>query len=411
MMYTQNPLYVWLQTHGFWVKSSSSSSSRSNKKSQDAFLLTHVFLDGGRACVPEESLPEFWTAYMDAIKVCDQHVVERISTPSGNFKMFLDIDIKISCSSPSDNDDENQNHVDIILACLPRELRHGAITILHGQKTTQDASTTVKKKLGIHLVWDRVVVNASTAMALRDEIVSKCREADVEKDWDDVIDGSVYRSGLRMPYSCKGMSRDMCSVYVPKRCVDFLSSDGSMNTSVLETMDPLVGIAKTSIHMDPTRPKSFWSVVVKKQKRQDSSISSSTASISSSSSSLTTVEAKIRAHLPPVYSNSVFTKVHRHATHTTVHMDSRYCHNLQRDHHSNRVYLYVDAQGIWQRCFCRCVTTQGRLSGCMCKDYSYLLYPHDVLGYGLNLRRATSSLTVSGNATNLDFWCKKLLAM
>ena len=418
-----NPLYGWLQSHGFWVRSSPSSLKKSHS-TVDSRQLTHVFLDGGRASVPAASLPDFWSAYASVVGQRDQHVVERVPTdPTHELKMFLDIDIKFgSVDTGHCRDTTISSIINTIFSCLPQDLRQGAVILLEGSRgpsrgPSRDSSGDTK--CGFHLVWTRVVVDGATASTLRDEIVANC-EARAEKKvpWGDIIDRSVYRSGLRMPYSCKGMARDMCSVYVPTKRVEFHDDNEDSNKSIQMYYDegdnaPMTPkpddalLAETSLHLDPRKASSYYIRVTRKKSSSRAVVVMPTRIKSTTS---ITLEAKVRAHLPPMYADCAFTRMYVHTMHATVHLDSKYCHNLQREHHSNRVYLYIDARGIWQRCFCRCTTMQGRLSGRLCKDYSFLLAPHDVLGFGVKLGHATSSLTVHGDATDVDFWCKRLLA-
>ena len=48
---------------------------------------------------------------------------------------------------------------------------------------------------------------------------------------------------------------------------------------------------------------------------------------------------------------------------------SRYCENIRRNHNSNHVKLIIDNGFIYQKCFCRCDTTEGRQLG-TCKDFT-----------------------------------------
>ena len=59
-----------------------------------------------------------------------------------------------------------------------------------------------------------------------------------------------------------------------------------------------------------------------------------------------------------------------------VRIDSGYCQNIGRAHSTNTVYLEVDGEkkGAFMKCFCRCDTTDGRLTRIngkivQCKDY------------------------------------------
>ena len=51
-----------------------------------------------------------------------------------------------------------------------------------------------------------------------------------------------------------------------------------------------------------------------------------------------------------------------------VRTDSRFCLNINREHHSNHIYYYIDKSFAYQKCHCTCDTTIGRLYG-KCMDY------------------------------------------
>jgi hypothetical protein len=53
---------------------------------------------------------------------------------------------------------------------------------------------------------------------------------------------------------------------------------------------------------------------------------------------------------------------------------SRYCLNLGRAHRSNNVYFVLTRDGISQRCYCRCETTEGRRGG-LCRKFVSETWP------------------------------------
>lgn len=53
-----------------------------------------------------------------------------------------------------------------------------------------------------------------------------------------------------------------------------------------------------------------------------------------------------------------------------VNVDSRWCLNLQDDHKNNGIYFIINDQGLFQKCFCRCATTEGRVSGQRCEQFT-----------------------------------------
>jgi len=73
------------------------------------------------------------------------------------------------------------------------------------------------------------------------------------------------------------------------------------------------------------------------------------------------------------------TKMYVHGDIYLVSTGSKYCENIKRNHASNHVWFMIDGDTIRQKCFCRCETTKGRISG-FCKDFSgrALRLPDDV---------------------------------
>lgn len=57
-----------------------------------------------------------------------------------------------------------------------------------------------------------------------------------------------------------------------------------------------------------------------------------------------------------------------------INVDSHYCMNIQREHNSNGIYFTINEQGLFQKCFCRCDTTEGRLFG-KCENFSSQCFP------------------------------------
>ena len=57
---------------------------------------------------------------------------------------------------------------------------------------------------------------------------------------------------------------------------------------------------------------------------------------------------------------------------------SRYCENIRRNHNSNHIKLIIDkihqknvyGYNIYQKCFCKCDTIEGRYYKVPCKDFT-----------------------------------------
>lgn len=53
----------------------------------------------------------------------------------------------------------------------------------------------------------------------------------------------------------------------------------------------------------------------------------------------------------------------------TIRTTARYCQNIEREHSSNGIYFILNRKGLYQKCFCRCNTIEGRVSGKKCAEY------------------------------------------
>jgi hypothetical protein len=51
-----------------------------------------------------------------------------------------------------------------------------------------------------------------------------------------------------------------------------------------------------------------------------------------------------------------------------VRIDSNFCMNVGREHSHNSVFFLINENGLYQKCFCVCDTTEGRVAG-KCRDY------------------------------------------
>jgi len=79
--------------------------------------------------------------------------------------------------------------------------------------------------------------------------------------------------------------------------------------------------------------------------------------------------AALEACLGPGHAGQRFTGLARpHAGCAVLRSSSRHCANLGRQHNSNTVYFVVTREGVSQRCYCRCETTEGRAFG-LCRDF------------------------------------------
>ena len=442
-----NTLYAWLRDKKYWVYAASSARRQhvNNNNNNSNSKLTHVFLDGGRASVPDSDLPAFWGTYVQALRDhpdTPQHVVERV-VDQKTFKMFLDVDIAadtlvVDADADADQDDRDainardalvQKVQDLLLQSLPAELRQGEVVVMRAKPANGQS------KQGLHVVWNDVLVSGENATALRARIVESCCAgaagfglSEEEDAWSTIIDASVYRTGLRMPFSCKGVPADKCRVYAPHVLLLLSPSDPPHVVKMFEAcdVDAIVcegTIAACSIHPDPRRQglyKTVHATASLNTRKRKSRQSRNRAILSDDDEddqddhddcededaedtaeddeaeeevplTLTLdMERKIRARLPEVYKTASMPTSYLHENRAVVYIDSRYCHNLQGEHKNNRVYLVLDASGIRQKCFCKCDTTEGRVTRRPCSEFEKYISKADPLRFKKKLQKLHS---------------------
>ncbi len=240
-------------------------------------------------------------------------------------------------------------------------------------------------KVGFHVVWPEVVVQAATALALR-QLMVDALDAQVDLAscgivggaWNTIVDASVYRAnGLRMPWSAKGRA-DM-RVYRPVATLEPTTRmrrvqqaggvtalrDWIRRLSIRTQMPPTLALATATT---------------------DAATDVATGAPSMTSMSLTQyadVLPALAAALPIEFLGQRFTAIVQPNTSagqsTTAHSfilrsTARYCMNLGRAHRTNTVYFVLTRRGVHQRCYCRCETTEGRKYG-MCKDFASQVWP------------------------------------
>ncbi len=333
----------------------------------DDRVITHVFLDGGKASVPAAARTELLEAYAKDIAAGRVvHAVER-TIAGGSYRMFADIDLP----TPADLSSVVWRALDALPAALKES---GDIVVctrsVHGGKT------------GAHLVWegDDVRVDDPTATALRDEWVRSLYKGDGADDWESIIDASVYRrNGLRMPWSYK-RGGDALAVYVPTQVASFAPP---CDDTVVLSIDPIPAIdvgsgaavlswlGRTSIMADAEGPLSSRLVAAaataacageptaakkkhaaakkttakkapKRDRREDGDAEDEEEDVGDEVVVVLSTEerAALAAALPTVYAAcEVGARCRRVRGGLVASSTSRFCHEVGREHGSNHVFF------------------------------------------------------------------------
>ncbi len=291
--------------------------------------------------------------------------------------------------------------------------------------------------LGVHVIMPNLYVNATQARIMREAAVGRFRNLygsmeEVQNSWETILDDAVYvGNGLRMLGSrkatkcteCKAdktnkMNCNACNftgkldigrVYVPWKV---LRPAAQPNQPALE--DP-VELAKlknvmeyqvecTSVRLFKVDLSPDWKPYPGCPVVPELNVNSIEVEIDGKkqlrfqedAQALNRIRNKIylphdpeqfglmEAYLRTMISPAKYKGLSVHAIFTNpsgkwyvvdvVGDGSSFCMNVDRDHKSNRIYFLMTADGLYQKCFCRCDTLVGRRFG-LCKNYSSRKFP------------------------------------
>lgn len=337
----------------------------------NASNLSHVLMDGGVLSVPYDRLNDFYKMCITSIHNGEKIFVVEQKTDIYNF--FVDLDFKV------EDELSLEYMTDVcktICKCVKSFGGGDAIISMAQPKPYKNML-----KHGIHINWDKFPVNRESAIALRKHIIKSLISKEKNKNWQDIVDSSVYGnverdtkgSGFRMPWchkkskheKCGGNGCDECDngkitegVYLPL----FMYKSGSVFGDILQNIDytPTLELFwKTTIRSNSTEyvmiDCEFEFPKLTKTKEYDNN------------DVMLYIQCFIRKNMDG-QQNAEITKIHEHENRFLVSTNSKYCENLKRSHSSNHVWFYIENEFISQKCFCKCETTVGRHYG-FCKDF------------------------------------------
>ena len=338
---------------------------------QSGSNLSHVLMDGGVLSVPFDRLDDFYVAYIDAVKRGEKiYVVEQ---KTEKFHFFVDLDYK---SVDTVSFDAIEDICTTICDRVSTFTGKNALVSVAEPKTCGDLV-----KYGVHINWHGFVVDHGSAMALHSHIVSALNLLFPTTNWNEVVDTSVYGggkknakgSGFRMPWSHKRAKHDVCEGRGCEGCEKGRVTQGQYKPILMydgkferiHDREPSVGI----MHMATLRTQATEHVVIQGSVREEGSF---TVQETTNTFDDPVVHAALEKHIQKYMEGQMSAEITKMYTHGDIYLvstSSKYCENLKRDHASNHVWFLIDGDAIRQKCFCRCETTRGRVSG-FCKDFS-----------------------------------------
>ena len=281
--------------------------------------ISHVSMTGGSIFVPPDKTNEFAQMYIESvIEGSKMFLVEQNNQE--NFRFFVDIDYK---ADKALTEDEMMKMVKTIT----HHIDEGpAIVLIAEPKKTSDG----KVKTGIHMVWYDFVTNLVDALRIREEINPFTNGS---------VDASVYRAGIRLPWSYKYEHRTkrVEGYYIP---ICIVSPSGNVRE-----VD-----SKPSV--DTFKLCCVRSV---KSKRRESGFSQNQMENSIEDPELYSMaERFIRKYLEGQGRTEV-KNIFKFKDTYLLNTGSRYCENKMGRHSNNHVYFVINKNGhIYQKCHCKC---------------------------------------------------------
>ena len=270
---------------------------------------THLLLDGGTLTAKEG----FYEAYIQDIlngeKLC---VVEKKTT---NFRFFIDVDIE--------QDEEVEIDFMNMALMIDKIVNLGPCVLATTKGQSNSFGRKTQKgtyKYGLHMIWIESVVNKQKANGIRMKLLDE-----LGSDWDKIIDASVYAgSGLRMIWSFKNEEGSV--PYVPWASI----KDGVFKE--FGDVFPKVEYLK------------LFSIRIVNDIQQTQEIVKSEG--------YSDLENFIQTNIPG-QSKAKIIKISRckNKKDYWISTNSRYCHNIKRDHKSNHVWFVLKPGGLLaQKC-------------------------------------------------------------
>jgi hypothetical protein len=350
---------------------------------------THLFLNGGKACIPQTKEREFLRLYTQALQNKEKLFV--VECRPDIFKFMIDIDLKDTV------DNKEQWTIEMIkefvkpIQTVMYEFYETDMNVICCTTGGVTNITDKQIKVGIHLIWPRHFINPEDAFIIRAALIQKFKElygernkdqSGLQNNWEDVFDDRIYNSnGYRMVGSDKLTSKkprvptnrvyfpifvmdsfgEMRDVYFNRLCKDYeaLIIDTSIRLVPVTMGIPFTKIPDWVKITDDINEKSVSSNRKRSGPKHEIGISD-----------FKTLQKFMLEKLPSAYRNQQLKSVQRYPDgNYLIITDSKHCMNIGRDHNSCGIYFFGTPKGLYQKCLCPCMNLKDRIFG-YCKDYT-----------------------------------------
>lgn len=361
--------------------------------------ITHLCLDGGRLHIPDRLIQDFFVEYSKGILSGEKYFI--CETPSSVIKMFCDFDY-VADEQVTSHQLENWSRIcrKVVMDTFGRH--YDFVICVSASKSVQK-NKRKQIKSGVHFIWKDLFVSTSVAHQLALRIIGEFNETFPNVEWKEYIDVQVYTNGLRMVGSRK--------MVMKKRKIREVSDESTTpqtQKNDYETIKvdegreyvPHMYVSSSGVEIPEEDQLCYYNLRQLKQIMADTCIRTYNNEKSidpigelpellkvkkKSSSNRKTdtdiedprvvdrVEAFIR-YQTIVQWNSPLRQLRKHDKFYIAKIDSMYCLNVQREHNSCGIYFQITEHGMYQRCFCKCDTEEGRLSG-KCDKFKSAPFP------------------------------------
>lgn len=294
---------------------------------------THFFMDGGTLHVPPDKFSFFNKTYIESVLDRTQKICLVESCNPAKFVFFVDLDYKKPQALDRQDVEELSMKISrilgigssLVLVAHPREIEGGLI------------------KSGVHMVWAGKHVGINEALQLRDKLIEE-----MGQEWNEIIDKSVYRGGLRLPWSWKHQNGKYELPYLP---IHIVNSDHTIREIDSKPDTALLKLASILI---PNQKREGWF----SREEMENEVKDQTI--------YKLLQDFIRYNIPN-QGRATIKNIWKQGdtNYWLVNTTSRYCENKGGLHGSNHIYFVIDGLGkIYQKCHCKCDHIERRLGIC-----------------------------------------------
>lgn len=369
-------LYRWLRRNKFLLSK------------DDTTKPTHLCLDGGKFIIPKEYHEDFIEKYIDGVADGEKYYICEIPTEVS--RMYCDLDII----------DEREYTKDDILLLVKNISKvidkyfgeFELIVCLSKSKKVFKIVNDDKKELiktGIHIIWPELFIKQENALKLvrqfKEQLRSSLGPRPEYNSWDDLIDEGVYNSkcpSLRMVGSGKISKKGV------KKSKDDPGRVGYFDEGRIYY--PVYAIKSTKIVTIKKGKFKYMKRCILRVYQPESQLLIELPNIFTESKpeklklkgTYTNVDDPIFKMVEKFVRTETIEEWNLPLTHLTKHntfysakiQGGLYCLNIEREHNSCGIYFQITSEGLYQRCFCKCNTTEGRKYG-LCSKFKSKVFP------------------------------------